>query len=91
MFINQKSYNYDLLNKQPIWDGQLFSQYEIHTGMGGGGKTHFNLSDNGLIGKVFAAPSWKLTQSKKVDYVGVDVFCAWKTLTTKKIDKIQKL
>ena len=41
---------------------------ELHTGAGGCGKTHYNLTDKGLIGMSFYAPTWKLTRNKSKDY-----------------------
>tara|TARA_R110002153_G_scaffold21254_1_gene71121 strand:- start:731 stop:3961 length:3231 start_codon:yes stop_codon:yes gene_type:complete len=37
---------------------------ELHKGVGGSGKTHLNINDEGLIRKLFVAPSWKLSRSK---------------------------
>jgi len=37
-------------------------------GPGGSGKTHYNIVDNGLIRKLFIAPSWKLARNKKEEY-----------------------
>lgn len=37
---------------------------ELHKGVGGSGKTHLNIYDEGLIRKLFVAPSWKLSRSK---------------------------
>ena len=44
---------------------------ELHAGCGGSGKTHMNLTDTGLIEKVFIAPSWKLARTKQKE-LGVD-------------------
>ena len=41
---------------------------ELHTGAGGCGKTHYNLTDKGFIGMSFYAPTWKLTRNKANDY-----------------------
>jgi len=41
---------------------------ELHTGAGGCGKTHYNLTDKGLIGLHFYAPTWKLTRNKAKEY-----------------------
>jgi len=40
---------------------------ELHKGVGGSGKTHLNIYDDGLIRKLFVAPSWKLSRSKNVE------------------------
>ena len=40
---------------------------ELHKGVGGSGKTHLNIYDEGLIRKLFVAPSWKLSRSKNVE------------------------
>lgn len=37
---------------------------ELHKGVGGSGKTHENINDEGLIRKLYVAPSWKLSRSK---------------------------
>ena len=39
---------------------------ELHKGVGGSGKTHLNIYDDGLIRKLFVAPSWKLSRSKNI-------------------------
>ena len=41
---------------------------ELHTGAGGCGKTHRNLTDKGLIDILFVAPSWKLARNKRKEY-----------------------
>ena len=38
---------------------------ELHLGEGGSGKTHFNLTDDGLVRPMFLAPSWKLARAKE--------------------------
>jgi len=40
---------------------------ELHEGCGGSGKTHKNIYDNGLIKKIFIAPSWKLSREKNLE------------------------
>jgi len=45
-----------------------YNRVEFHTGMGGAGKTHYNLVDNGLYNPLFIAPSWFLSEDKKEDY-----------------------
>jgi len=41
---------------------------EVHSGAGGCGKTHINLVDNGFVGVVYFAPSWKLARTKQKEY-----------------------
>ena len=45
---------------------------EAHIGVGGGGKTHSNMTDDGLQRALYIAPSWKLARKKKEEY-GLDV------------------
>jgi hypothetical protein len=53
---------------------------ELHTGVGGGGKTHKQLTDTGNIKVKYFAPSWKLARKKAEEYnVKVDV---WYNLLT---------
>ena len=40
---------------------------ELHLGEGGCGKTHTNLTDEGLCKVLFVAPSWKLARAKQVE------------------------
>ena len=40
----------------------------LATGAGGNGKTHKNLTDEGLVNVLFVAPSWKLALNKKKEY-----------------------
>ena len=48
---------------------------ELHTGVGGGGKTHKQLTDKGNIKVKYFAPSWKLARKKAQEYnVNVDVW-----------------
>jgi len=53
---------------------------EYHKGAGGTGKTHYNLTDKGLVSIVFISPSWKLSRRKNNDY-GVDSKCFYHVLT----------
>lgn len=46
---------------------------EVHTGAGGCGKTHYNLTDKGLQSILYVAPSWKLARRKKKDYPNCEV------------------
>jgi hypothetical protein len=41
---------------------------ELHKGEGGNGKTHFNLTDKGLVRPLYIAPSWKLATNKANEY-----------------------
>lgn len=41
---------------------------ELWTGAGGCGKTHFNLTDHGLVNMLFASPTHKLNANKKTEY-----------------------
>lgn len=53
---------------------------ELHTGVGGGGKTHTQLIDTGNIKPMYFAPSWKLARKKAQEYnVPVNV---WYNLLT---------
>jgi hypothetical protein len=57
-----------------------FYTRELHTGVGGGGKTHKQLTDKGNIKVKYFAPSWKLARKKAEEYnVKVDV---WYNLLT---------
>ena len=49
------------------------NRLEVHTGAGGCGKTHRNLTDKGFVEPMFIAPSWKLARSKAKDY-GCEAF-----------------
>ena len=41
---------------------------ELWTGAGGSGKTHVNLTDTGLVGLLYVAPSHKLERAKAAEY-----------------------
>lgn len=41
---------------------------ELHTGVGGGGKTHKQLTDKGIVKCMYFAPSWKLARKKAQEY-----------------------
>lgn len=47
---------------------RIHNMVELHTGAGGCGKTHYNLTDKGLVGVSFYAPTWKLARSKQTEY-----------------------
>ena len=40
-------------------------KYELHSGMGGSGKTHFNLNDHGFVNCVYITPANRLVSDKK--------------------------
>ena len=41
---------------------------EANLGVGGGGKTHRNIVDTGLLNVMYIAPSWKLARAKQAEY-----------------------
>lgn len=43
-------------------------QIELHSGVGGGGKTHINLTDKGLVKTLYICPSHKLRRDKMLAY-----------------------
>jgi len=45
-----------------------FHKTELHTGCGGGGKTHKQLIDTGNIKTLYCSPSWKLARNKQKEY-----------------------
>jgi len=45
-----------------------FGMVELFKGAGGNGKTHYNLTDEGLMRKIYVAPSWKLATTKAKEY-----------------------
>ena len=47
------------------------NNFELHIGAGGCGKTHNNLTDEGLCSVLYVAPSWKLSRTKAKEY-GID-------------------
>lgn len=53
---------------------------ELHTGCGGGGKTHKQLIDKGNIKVLYCSPSWKLARNKQKEY-GCDVEVWYNVLT----------
>lgn len=59
-------YDYDAYNFDSM--PRINNQYEFHKGPGGTGKTHYNLTDKGLVNVLFVAPSWKLARRKQADY-----------------------
>lgn len=77
----QKSFNmvdaeyltdtYGYINPDELPNFRENNRVELHKGAGGCGKTHYNLTDKGLVDIMFVAPSWKLARNKKKEY-GVD-------------------
>ena len=62
---------------------------ELHTGVGGGGKTHQQLTDKGIIKPIYFAPSWKLARKKAEEYnIHVNV---WYNLLTDDPEKWQPI
>ena len=51
-----------------IPDNRIHHQIEVHTGPGGVGKTHDNLTDKGLVNILYVAPPWKLARAKQKEY-----------------------
>jgi len=49
-------------------DNREHNMREVHTGPGGCGKTHLNLTDKGFVSPLYVAPSWKLARNKKNEY-----------------------
>jgi hypothetical protein len=67
--------NYDVDVTWEAGPAKDFYKNELHTGCGGGGKTHKQLVDTGLQKIKYFAPSWKLARKKAQDYnVNVDVW-----------------
>ena len=77
----QKSFNmvddeyltntYGYINPDELPKYRENNRVELHKGEGGCGKTHYNLTDKGLVDIMFVAPSWKLARNKKREF-GVD-------------------
>ena len=53
---------------KPISTPKEYYQYELHDGVGGGGKTHNNVIDKGLIKLLYVAPPHKLCSNKRSEY-----------------------
>ena len=49
-------------------DFRTHNMVEVHTGAGGCGKTHLNLTDKGFQSILYVAPSWKLARTKTKEY-----------------------
>jgi len=60
--------NTDVCTYTGYGEPRQHNMVELHTGAGGCGKTHYNLTDKGFIGISFYAPTWKLTRNKAKDY-----------------------
>jgi hypothetical protein len=56
--------------------------HELFLGAGGNGKTHINLTDKGLVGVLFVAPSWELATEKRNEY-GCDATVMYRALDDK--------
>ena len=69
LYVDENDYSFSAYDNIP--DNRTNNSIEVHLGAGGCGKTHDNLIDNGLVDKLFVAPSWKLARNKKKEY-GVD-------------------
>jgi len=55
-------------NIKQIGEPKDFNRIEVHTGAGGCGKTHNNLTDKGVVAPYFVAPTYKLSRTKQQDY-----------------------
>ena len=65
----------------------VWNRIEVHIGPGGGGKTHNQLTDTGLIAVGYFAPTWKLFTKKSNEYnVKGDV---WKGLISKNPKRVK--
>ena len=65
----------------------VWNRIEVHIGPGGGGKTHNQLTDTGLIAVGYFAPTWKLFTKKSNEYgVKGDV---WNGLTSKNPQRVK--
>lgn len=52
---------------------QQFSYvHQLHTGMGGSGKSDINLTDKSNVNVLYLAPSWKLTMNKQREYKEIE-------------------
>ena len=58
----------DLELPQNLPKNRIHNPVEVHTGQGGGGKTHKNLIDKGLVNVLYVAPPWKLARNKTKEY-----------------------
>lgn len=84
-YYTEKSWNTD--NIIP----RTFHKNELHTGVGGGGKTHKQLIDSGNCKVKYFAPSWKLARNKEKEYgVKCDVWYNLLTADPEKYGKIKR-
>tara|TARA_R100000963_G_C4638055_1_gene101921 strand:+ start:763 stop:1707 length:945 start_codon:yes stop_codon:yes gene_type:complete len=67
----------------------VWNRIEVHIGPGGGGKTHNQLTDKGLVGVGYFAPTWKLFRKKSNEY-GV-IGDVWKGLNSKNPKRVKKI
>ena len=65
---SKETVNEYILNQCMYWEAfgpaKEFNQLEVCIGPGGGGKTHHQLTDKGLVGVGYFAPTWKLLRNK---------------------------
>ena len=72
-FLNKQCFGYTLGDYNGIWEGSDLERdgkykSEAHIGVGGGGKTDYNLKDSGLCNVLYIAPSYKLARKKNEEY-----------------------
>ena len=58
---------------KPTAEPRDFYKKQLFLGGGGCGKTHINLTDEGLINVIYIAPSWKLASNKKQEFPNIPV------------------
>lgn len=58
---------------KPTAQPREFYKKQLFLGGGGCGKTHINLTDEGLINVIYIAPSWKLASYKKKEFNNLNV------------------
>ena len=58
---------------KPTAQPRDFYKKQLFLGGGGCGKTHINLTDEGLINVIYIAPSWKLASYKKNEFNNLNV------------------
>ena len=58
---------------KPTAEPRDFYKKQLFLGGGGCGKTHINLTDEGLINVIYIAPSWKLASYKKNEFNNLNV------------------
>lgn len=70
-FNNEAGDSYISVTKyENYFEGEYRENYakELFLGAGGNGKTHYNLTDKGLVRVLYVAPSWKLVRNKIKEY-----------------------